>query len=126
MSAATRRCRYLSSTRSTPLKSIVLVLTCTVIGAAAQILLRMGADVIGDATGIAAIVTNWSLLAGYACLAANTLLLVIALREGQLSVLYPIIALTYVWVAILSPMFFNDSLNTFKVIGSCSSWAECR
>jgi uncharacterized membrane protein len=39
------------------------------------------------------------------------------LRHGQLSVLYPIIALTYVWVTILSPMFFVDHLNTFKVSG---------
>ncbi len=41
----------------------------------------------------------------------------LALRDGQLSVLYPIIALTYVWVTILSPMFFNDVINAYKVIG---------
>ena len=40
-----------------------------------------------------------------------------ALRQGHLSVLYPIIALTYVWVTILSPMFFADRLNPFKVAG---------
>jgi multidrug transporter EmrE-like cation transporter len=44
-------------------------------------------------------------------------LLVMALRRGHLSVLYPIIALTYVWVTILSPMFFYDPVNAFKVIG---------
>jgi len=44
-------------------------------------------------------------------------LLVLALRNGQLSVLYPIIALTYVWVAILSPMFFDDVLNAPKIAG---------
>jgi drug/metabolite transporter (DMT)-like permease len=57
------------------------------------------------------------LLAGYACLAANTALLVLALRRGELSVLYPIIALTYVWVTILSPMFFGDVINPYKVAG---------
>ena len=101
----------------TPVKSILLVIVCTIIGAAAQILMRWGADYIEGAQGIQTILTNWPLLGGYACLAANTLLLVIALREGQLSVLYPIIALTYVWVAILSPMFFEDTINGFKVIG---------
>jgi multidrug transporter EmrE-like cation transporter len=63
------------------------------------------------------LLTNWPLLAGYVCLGLSTGLLVLALREGQLSVLYPIIALTYVWVAILSPMFFEDSLNALKVTG---------
>lgn len=101
----------------TPAKSIALVVLCTIIGAAAQILMRAGADYLDEGGGILAILMNWRLLAGYACLAANTLLLVIALREGQLSVLYPIIALTYVWVAILSPMFFPDTMNVFKVIG---------
>ena len=57
------------------------------------------------------------MIAGYICLAANTALLVLALRDGQLSVLYPIIALTYVWVTILSPMFFNDIINAYKIIG---------
>jgi len=33
-------------------------------------------------------------------------------------VLYPIIALTYVWVTILSPIYFRDDhLNSFKVAG---------
>ena len=66
---------------------------------------------------VLSLLTNWPLLAGYGCLGLNTGLLVLALRNGQLSVLYPIIALTYVWVAILSPMFFEDSLNAFKVVG---------
>ena len=79
--------------------------------------MRWGADHITDQTGLVALLTNWPLLAGYACLGANTLLLVAALREGQLSVLYPIIALTYVWVTILSPMLFPDQLNADKIIG---------
>ena len=44
-------------------------------------------------------------------------MVVLALRGGQLSVLYPIIALTYVWVTILSPMFFKDDINASKIIG---------
>ncbi len=100
----------------TSLRSIGMVLLCTIIGAAAQILMRLGADGL-EGGGFQALLTNWPLLAGYACLAANTLLLVVALREGQLSVLYPIIALTYVWVAILSPMFFDDQMNAFKLVG---------
>jgi multidrug transporter EmrE-like cation transporter len=100
--------------------SIVLILLCTVVGAAAQILMREGANYLPSAgsEGMAlSLLTNWPLLAGYVCLGLNTGLLVLALRKGQLSVLYPIIALTYVWVAILSPMFFEDSLNALKVAG---------
>ena len=56
-------------------------------------------------------------MGGYACLGFMTILVVLALRGGQLSVLYPIIALTYVWVTILSPMFFKDDINAPKIIG---------
>ena len=97
-------------------KSLTLVFLCTVIGAAAQILMKQGANHLTGA-GLLGIITNVPLLAGYLCYGVNTVLLVMALRHGQLSVLYPIIALTYVWVTILSPMFFVDHLNTFKVSG---------
>ena len=100
----------------TSLFSIALVVTSTVIGAAAQILLRFGADNLNGA-GLRGILTNWPLLGGYACLGLMTVLMILALRGGQLSVLYPIIALTYVWVTILSPMFFRDDINAPKIIG---------
>ncbi len=47
----------------------------------------------------------------------NTVLMIFALRDGELSILYPIIALTYVWVTILSVLFFHESLNFFKLLG---------
>lgn len=102
--------------RTTTLGSIALVLVCTIIGAAAQILMRHGAAQLEGSTA-ADLLTNWELLAGYGCLAANTALLVLALRHGELSILYPIIALTYVWVTVLSPMFFGDVINVYKVVG---------
>lgn len=104
------------SVHKTSVGSIGLVLLCTLIGAAAQILMRFGAMDISSAD-LVSILTNWPLLGGYACLAANTGLLILALRKGQLSVLYPIIALTYVWVTILSPLFFGEVINGFKVAG---------
>ncbi len=106
-----------TSFQPTAIQSIALVVLCTVIGAAAQILMRWGADRLTLETGLSGVLTNWPLLAGYACLGLNTLLLIVALRDGQLSVLYPIIALTYVWVTILSPMFFPDTINIYKIIG---------
>lgn len=113
---------------SAQIKAISLVVVCTIVGAAAQILMKMGADAIDapaliaavssfDLMGIVAALPSTALIAGYACYALNTVLLVLALREGELSVLYPIIALTYVWVTLLSPMFFPDEINVFKALG---------
>jgi len=66
---------------------------------------------------IAAVVTNVPLIAGYALYGINTLLLVLALREGELSTLYPIIALTYVWVTLLSYVILPEKPNLYKNLG---------
>ena len=95
-----------------------MVFLCTLIGAAAQILMKQGADKLAGTGGLMGILTNLPLVAGYLFYGVNTVLLVLALRRGHLSVLYPIIALTYVWVTILSPRFFPaDHLNGWKAAG---------
>jgi uncharacterized membrane protein len=56
-------------------------------------------------------------MAGYVLYGINTLMLVLALREGELSMLYPIIALTYVWVTLLSYSLLHETPNLYKNIG---------
>ena len=64
-----------------------------------------------------AIATNVPLIAGYALYGVNTILLILALREGELSMLYPIIALTYVWVTLLSYLLLHEPPNLYKNLG---------
>ncbi len=94
---------------------MLLVFSCTILGAAAQILMKVGMSHFTPAP--LAIVTNVPLIAGYALYGINTLLLVLALREGELSLLYPIIELTYVWVTLLSYALLPERPNAFKNIG---------
>jgi len=93
-----------------------LVFCCTILGAAAQVLMKIG---LGHPvqSGLLGYVTSLPLLAGYCLYGLNTVLLVFALRDGELSILYPIIALTYVWVTILSVVLFHETMNLFKVAG---------
>ena len=64
-----------------------------------------------------ALITNYPLVAGYVLYGINTLMLVVALKEGELSMLYPIIALTYVWVTLLSYTLLHETPNLYKNIG---------
>ena len=96
-------------------KAILLVFSCTVLGAAAQILMKIGMS--HFVPEVAAIVTNVPLIAGYSLYGINTLMLVLALREGELSMLYPIIALTYVWVTLLSYLLLGEPANLYKNLG---------
>ena len=64
-----------------------------------------------------ALLSNVPLIAGYALYGVNTLMLVLALRDGELSMLYPIIALTYVWVTLLSYLLLGEKSNFYKNVG---------
>lgn len=64
-----------------------------------------------------ALLTNYPLIAGYLLYAISAALLVLALRDGELSMLYPIIALTYVWVTLLSYLVLREPPNLWKNVG---------
>lgn len=68
-------------------------------------------------TGLMGMITNLPLLCGYTLYGMSTVLLVVALKDGELSMLYPIIALTYVWVTALSFLLLHEPVNPFKLTG---------
>jgi drug/metabolite transporter (DMT)-like permease len=108
-------------------KSIYLVLGCTLFAAAAQVLIKSGAAnplPVLDFSSLAkvvgfgvALVSNTPLFFGYCLSAGTALLLILALRDGELSTLYPIIAMSYVWAIPLSMYYFGDKLNIWKISG---------
>jgi multidrug transporter EmrE-like cation transporter len=102
-------------------RSFLLVVCCTIIGAAAQVLIKKGASaLVGNPTMLEtalAMVLTPALFAGYSMYGISTILLVLALRHGQLSLLYPVFAMTYVWVTILSVVIFHESMNPYKLAG---------
>jgi multidrug transporter EmrE-like cation transporter len=67
--------------------------------------------------GLLGMIANLPLMGGYCLYGISTVLLVIALKDGELSLLYPVIALTYVWVTVLSFLIFHDQINQWKLLG---------
>lgn len=106
--------------------SLFLVFLCTVTGAAAQILFKLATQKVPDITVGMLLRKPWMIVAvpqmffGYALYGMNVVLLTLALRKGELSLLYPVISLTYVWVAILSVIFFHEQVNLFEGLGLCT------
>ena len=97
-------------------QSIALVGFCTLFGAAAQILIKHGANGLSSGSPLA-MISNPFLVGGYSLYGLSTVLLILALRDGELSILYPVISLTYVWVTLLSLLFFKERVNTWKIAG---------
>jgi drug/metabolite transporter (DMT)-like permease len=97
-------------------RSVIQISCCTLISAAAQILMKIGMNHVTKLDPIA-LATNLPLIAGYALYGVFCLMMILALREGELSLLYPIISLAYVWVALLSYFIFHDTINPLKLTG---------
>jgi drug/metabolite transporter (DMT)-like permease len=100
-------------------QAALIVACCTLLIAVAQLLIKIGANRLSHAGLLGTLIGIFTippLFAGYCLYGVFTVLFVYALRHGEVSVLYPIIALGYVWVAILSAFVFHESMNSLKVL----------
>ncbi len=103
---------------STARRRAVLLVSCaTFLGAAAQVLMKIGTNHAVAHPGLVSLLTNIPLIAGYALYGVMTVMIVVAYKDGELSVLYPIISLSYVWVTALSYFVFHDSVNPLRLFG---------
>jgi len=98
-------------------RSIAMMFGCTILGAVGQILIKLGANTLGQTNSPIAMLLTPPLFFGYVLYGLMTVLFVLALRDEELSILYPIIALTYVWVAALSVVIFKESLSLLRSVG---------
>ena len=97
------------------LSIILLVAFCALLGAIGQVFFKLASKTL--AFNFISLITNWKLLLGLLFYAIATLLFVFALKQGNLSILYPIIATSYIWVSLLSMGLLGEAMNLFKWIG---------
>ncbi len=95
--------------------SIIIVLFVTIIISFGQIFLKLGTNNLN--WGILHLLTNYNLIIGAVLYLLSGILFTVALKHGDLSILYPINALAYVWVSLISPYFLDDSMSLIKWIG---------
>lgn len=100
---------------TTKLWAALLVLFTTLLTSSAQILLKKGSAVLDF--DIAGILANYYLIGGILLYVVGGALLILSFKGGEVSVLYPIIATSYIWVSLLSIVFLKESMNLFKSFG---------
>ena len=85
-------------------------------GAVGQYLYKSGAD--KAEAGILTFLFNWRLLGGAGCYIAVMVLFVAAFKKGgQLTVLYPIYASTFIWAALLAWMIYGTPIKPSNIAG---------
>ena len=99
----------------TKLWAIGLMVMCTAFTSFAQVLYKLGANRLEF--NLISLVTNIPLIMGMVLYVIGAVIMIIAFRGGEVSVLYPIVATSYIWVSLLSIYFFKEQLNFFRWVG---------
>ena len=94
--------------------ALVFIIVCTLFTSLGQIFWKKGADNL--VLDLFSLITNWNLILGFVFYALGLILLVKALKYGDLSFVYPFISLSFIWVGLLSYFFLNEPITLFKWI----------
>lgn len=99
----------------TPISHMLLVLVASVFGSIGAAFLKFGAQELRHGW---LHLFNWRLAAGVALFLISSYFFVLGLRPpGELSVLYPMVAVSYVWTLVWSRIFFKEPFTRQKFIG---------
>lgn len=105
--------------------SILIVVAACLVGSFGPILIKKGMARLrireqlraGVPRLIITTITTVPLLAGVGVYGASMIAFIIALRGGELSVLYPIVATGYIWVSLWSVLFLRERMTLLKWTG---------
>jgi multidrug transporter EmrE-like cation transporter len=96
------------------LRSMFMVFVAGIVGSFGAVFMKLAAKRI--TSNILSFV-NSRLALGVALYLGSTVIYLSALKGGELSVLYPMVALGYIWTLLWSKLFFRESMTNAKFAG---------
>ncbi len=92
-------------------RAYVLITITTLMISAAQVLFKTASQRLPE------ILTNWQLLAGLGLYGIGALLMMSSFALADVSIVYPMLATSYIWVSIAAVFFFGEQLTILRIIG---------
>jgi multidrug transporter EmrE-like cation transporter len=99
----------------TPVSSIILVLVGSFIGSFGAVFLKAGSAMLRR--NFRSFLLNWKLMAGIFFYVLSSVFFVMGVKKGELTILYPLVSLGYVWTLLWARVFFKEPLTTAKFVG---------
>lgn len=93
--------------------AVTLVLLGSFIGAIGTLIIKKGTN----AHSFFRLFTSFYLWLGLGLFGCATIVYIIALRQAELSVLYPLVSTTYIWATLFSVKFLGEKMNPWKWAG---------
>jgi multidrug transporter EmrE-like cation transporter len=94
---------------------MLLVLVAAFLGSFGAVFLKAGAGRLHRQ--IRTLLFNWRLALGVAFYVLSSFFFVLGVREGELTILYPMVSLGYVWTLVWSRLFFREAITRNKFLG---------
>jgi drug/metabolite transporter (DMT)-like permease len=93
---------------------MLLMLLASLIGSAGAVLLKLGALELNKGFWH---ILNIKLAAGVVVYLVSWYFFVLGIRHGELSVLYPMVSLGYIWTLVWARLFFKEAFTRQKFVG---------
>jgi len=96
-------------------KIILLVAFAAFLGSFGQLFFKKGSANLSF--NVMSLLTNWYLILGLCLYGISTIIYVYALSYGELSMLYPIIATSYIWTCFLAVLILGERMGFVNWVG---------
>jgi len=96
------------------LRSMLMVFLAGIVGSFGAVFLKLGAMRLNK--NVMSFV-NSRLILGVFLYLGSTVIYLSALKGGELSVLYPMVSLGYIWTLLWAKLFFGESMTRYKIGG---------
>jgi len=97
----------------TPISSMAMVLGAAVVGSFGAVFLKLGAVRLTNIWSL----LNWRLALGVGLYLGSSVFYGLGIRHGQLSVLFPMVSIGYVWTLLWARIFFHERFTQPKIMG---------
>ncbi|MFA5364432.1 MAG: EamA family transporter [Candidatus Bathyarchaeia archaeon] len=96
-------------------KILLLTALSALIGSVGQIMFKRGANNLQF--DIKMLLSNYHLILGLAVYGVSTVLYVYSLSKGDLSIIYPVVATSYIWTMMFSKIFLKEQIGLISWAG---------
>lgn len=99
----------------TPLSSIILVLFGSFIGSFGAVFLKLGAEHMQGS--LRTLLNNYWLATGIVLYLLSSVFYMMGVAQGELTVLYPMVSIGYIWAILWARLFFKEPFTLAKIGG---------
>ena len=105
------------------IESLFLIVLTVIINTTGQFMVKTGINRVGavsltDVHAIIRALSSWLVLGGFVVYFISALIWISILSKAELSWAFPILSLSYVITALLSPVFLNEVFSVQRLIGT--------